>query len=240
MKQKIINKIAQIIRYFETSKVSGADYGAISTFHDGPNKRLQISYGMAQTTEYGNLPALIKMYIDAKGSYAGAFIPYLSKLGNLKLPSLAEDTTFVQLLKRSAQDPIMQDTQNKFFNKYYLQPAQNWFTANGFTLPLSLLVIYDSFVHSGSIMDFLRNRFPAKLPVAGGSEKEWITEYVQVRDAWLGTNTNRPILRNTDYRTDSFIYAIRDNNWMLDKPFKVVNYPDLQNKVTPRIEAVIP
>ena len=68
----------------------------------------------------------------------------------------------------------MQRIQDDFFDKRYFQPAMQWADTNEFTLPLSALVIYDSFIHSGSILDFLRKRFPEVPPAKGGNEKTWI------------------------------------------------------------------
>ena len=62
-----VNKIRQIIRCFETGKITGADYGAIALLSDGPGNRVQITYGASQTTEYGMLKELLDMYIKAKG-----------------------------------------------------------------------------------------------------------------------------------------------------------------------------
>lgn len=234
----IVQKIRQIIRCFETGNVTGADYANISIFNDGPNNITQITYGASQTTEFGLLRQLIKMYVDEKGArYANEFRNYISRIGNK--PSLHEEKAFIQLLKNAATDSIMQTVQDRFFNIYYFNPARSWFDKQGFTLPLSLLVIYDSYVHSGSILDFLRNSFPEKVPVNGGNEKKWIESYVNSRDHWLETHTSRPILRNTDYRTDSFIYAIREDNWLLDKPFKIVNYPDAQELKNPILRNTI-
>lgn len=239
MIQKLIDKIIQVIRYFETSKITGADYGAISIYKDGPGNREQLTYGASQTTEYGNLKGLLQMYIDAKGTKALKFKPYIAEVGNLKLPSITADKAFMDLIKSASEDPIMHQVQDAFFMKHYFTPAQTWFTKNGFTLPLSLLVIYDSYVHSGSIPDFLRNKFGAKTPANGGDEKTWINLYVETRDEWLENNTTRPILQKTDYRTDSFIYAIRKGNWLLDKPFEVVNFKEKDESDTPRVQASI-
>lgn len=234
-----VNKIRQIIRFFETSKVTGANYAAIATFNDGPQGRKQVTYGSTQTTEYGNLKALIQMYIEAKGKYATDFMSYIKILGDLKRPTLATSVEFISLLKLSASDKIMQETQDRFFNIYYFNPARQFCESNGLLLPLSILVIYDSFVHSGSIMDFLRNRFSENVPSKGGDEKRWITAYVNVRDEWLENNTSRPILQSTDYRTDSFIYAIRNDNWNLDKPFQIVNYSKKDESDKPQTKATI-
>lgn len=236
----IINKIRQIIRCFETGKVEGADYGAYVVFADGPNNRRQITYGASQTTEFGNLKTLLEYYVTAQGKFHKEFKAYLPVIGDRTKDTLASNPQFVELLKDAADDPVMHQVQDRFFKVVYFDPALSWFERNGFTLPFSLLIIYDSFTHSGSIPLFLRNKFPEKTPSAGGDEKQWITKYVDTRDVWLETNTARPILQNTDYRTDSFIHAIREDNWLLDKPFKVVNYKDPLERDIPIVRQVIP
>lgn len=235
-----VNKIRQIIRCFETGKIVGADYGAIALLSDGPGNRVQITYGASQTTEYGMLKELLDMYIKAKGRYSDDFHKWMRTIGNVKEDSLSTKAPFLDLLKKAATDPIMQQTQDRFFMIYYFNPARQWFEKNGFTLPLSLLVIYDTYVHSGSVMNSLRNKFAEKVPVNGGDEKKWIQSYAEVRDQWLEENKKRPILQKTDYRTDSFIFAIRNNNWNLDQPFKVVNYKDKQELTTPQVIHIVP
>ena len=238
MEQKLIDKIIQVVRYFETGKVTGADYGCISIFNDGPGNRKQVTYGASQTTEYGNLKELIEMYVNAHGQISNLKV-YLPKIGDQRLPSLCNDGYFMAMLKNASTDPIMHTVQDAFFMKDYLNPAEEWFTKNGFTLPLSLLVIYDSFVQSGSILQFLRDKFAESTPAAKGDEKVWITDYVNARDTWLRENTQRPILENTHYRPDSFIYAIKEDNWMLDKPFAIVRYKNADESDKPVVEDTI-
>ena len=57
--------------------------------------------------------------------------------------------------------------QDDFFDKRYFQPAMAWGEDKGFSLPLSALVIYDSFIHSGSILYSLRQPL-TDLPPANG------------------------------------------------------------------------
>lgn len=91
-----------------------------------------------------------------------------------------------------------------------------WADNNGFSQTLSALVIYDSFIHSGSIPIFLRKRFPASVPADGGNEKDWIAEYVGTRDSWLRNHSNQ-LLRKTVYRTNCFQHEIVRNNWDLSQ-----------------------
>jgi chitosanase len=209
------NKIQKIVNVFESGKPDG-DYGCISLYEDGPNGIKQITYGKSQTTEWGNLRSLVEMYIKNSGQYALHFVEYVA--GDLGRVSLVNDKNFISLLKQSSLDPIMRTTQDAFFDKHYWQPAKAWFDKNGFKLNLSMLVIYDSFIHSGSILKFLRNKFTEKVPVNGGDEKAWIEQYTNARLNWLKNHSN-PILRKTIYRVNDFLTAMQKNDWNLEQEF---------------------
>lgn len=148
-----------VINVFESGSIEG-NYAAISIYADGPHGVKQVTYGRSQTTEYGNLEELIEMYVNSNGLYSAQLKPYLAKIG---VTPLLDDATFKQLLRDVAKkDPLMGKVQDEFFDKRYFQPAMAWANAGGFTQPLSALVIYDSFIHSGSIPDFLRKRSELK------------------------------------------------------------------------------
>jgi chitosanase len=205
--------IQRIVNVFESGSPEGK-YDTLVIYADGINNSHQITYGRSQTTEQGNLLQLIEMYVENNGTYATNFVPYLEKIG---VEPLVDDENFKRLLKEAAQkDKIMRDTQDKFFDKYYWQPAVDWAKRNGFKLALSMLVIYDSYIHSGSIPMFLRKRFKEFPPSSGGDEKKWITSYVDIRHQWLKYH-EKPILRKTIYRTQTFINEIERGNWNLDK-----------------------
>jgi chitosanase len=214
MKDLIKNKIQKIVNVFESGKPEG-DYGCISLYEDGPNGIKQITYGKSQTTEWGNLSSLVKLYIAHEGDLSENFEPYVDKIGSR---SLISDKNFIDLLKQASKDPIMRKTQDEFFDVHYWGPALNWFNKNEFKLNLSMLVIYDSFIHSGSILKFLRNKFNESVPVNGGDEKKWIHEYVKARHEWL-KNHSLKILTKTIYRTSNFLTAIDEGNWDLSKDF---------------------
>ena len=203
----------QVINAFESGSAAGV-YGAISIMDDGPHRVRQISYGRSQTTEYGNLEELLEMYVNNNGIYSAAIHPYLDKIG---VTPLVDDAAFKKLLgDAGAKDPVMQRVQDQFFDLRYFQPAIQWMDDNGFTLPLSALVIYDSFIQSGSIMSWLRKRFPERSPLNGGDERTWITQYVDTRHDWLATHSN-PLLQNTVYRTGCFKNEISRDNWDLSQ-----------------------
>ena len=168
------NKIEDIVNVFESGSTNG-NYATLVKYKDysdpatGTNM-VQITYGRSQTTEFGNLKGLLKMYVDANGQYVQKLSPYLNRLG--KKPSLCTDKNFCDTLVAAGKnDPQMRTCQDEFFDSYYFLPAYSWFKEMGFTLPLSLLVIYDSEIHSGGIPDFLRKRFAEKPPIKGGNEK---------------------------------------------------------------------
>lgn len=207
-------KIQQVVNVFETSSINGK-YDALVVFNDGKNNTRQITYGRSQTTEQGNLKTLVSMYISRNGLFKQDFVPYLAKIGKV---SLAEDTLFKNLLRKAArEDVIMRNTQDEFFDILYFTPALAFFTALGFTLPLSLLVIYDSYIQSGSVLPLLRERFPELPPSRGGDEKAWINAYVSTRQEWLATN-KKAIVRQTVYRTKCFLNQIQTGNWLLSQP----------------------
>jgi hypothetical protein len=201
----------RIINVFETGTVIGR-YGAISIFEDGPNDIRQVTYGRSQTTEYGNLRELVQMYVDAGGRLSAelrAFVPLIGRT------PLVDNARFKQLLRDAGEDPVMRMTQDEFFDRRYYRPAMKWARENGFKLGLSALVIYDSYIHSGGILDLLRTRFPERPPARGGDEKRWIDQYVEARHQWLATHS-RQILRRTIYRTRCFKSEIARGNWDLD------------------------
>lgn len=210
-------KIIRIVNVFETGTPEGK-YDAIAIFPDGKNGSRQITYGRSQTTEQGNLRNLLGRYIDLHGTFAADFAPYMSKVG---VTPLVDNKPFKDLLKKSAQeDPIMHQAQDETFEILYFQPALHFFNAEKFTLPLSLLVIYDSYIHSGAIPAFLRSRFPERTPLRNGDEKAWITAYTKARQHWLATHPKK-ILHPTVYRTKTFLAQMDNNNWDLSKPVSV-------------------
>jgi chitosanase len=204
--------IEQTVNVFETASVKG-NYAAIALLDDGPKGQKQVTYGRSQTTEFGKLRELLELYIAKNGTFSEQFRPYLHKIGT---ESLVHDQYFIDTLVQAGKhDRRMQETQDEFFDERYFKPALQWAISNGFEKPLSMLVIYDSFIHSGSILAFLRKRFPEAPPIKGGSERAWISAYVGVRAEWLTTHSN-PILRKTVYRTKCMQNQIAKSNWDLD------------------------
>lgn len=203
--------IERVINTIESGRPDG-DYSTISIYADGPHNIRQITYGRAQTTEYGNLRQLVHMYVAANGRYSAALAPYAEQMGSVPLTS---DLTLRRLLRDAGRnDPVMRRIQDLFFQEVYFDPAMQWADANGFVRALSALVIYDSYIHSGQILWLLRQKFPESPPAAGGSEEAWITAYVKVRHEWLSSHP-RPAVRKSNYRTAAYLAQIAANNWDL-------------------------
>lgn len=205
--------IESIINVFETGSVEG-DYSNISIYDDGPNRIRQITYGRSQTTEYGNLPELVKDYVNAGGMFSSQLAPFAPLVGHTPL---TDNANFKSLLRKAgSQDPVMRKTQDLFFEKVYFKPAMRWADEHGLTLPLSALVIYDSFIHSGGIRSDIRSMFPETPPSAGGEEKSWVSAYVKARHRWLASHSNEDV-RLTVYRTKCTKREIERGNWDLSQ-----------------------
>lgn len=202
--------IERIINCFETSSEEG-DYSKVTLLDDAPDGSKQVTYGRSQVTEHGQLKALLQNY---SGLYATDLAQYIPLI---KTGVLARNKEFHALLKKAGKtDPLMKQSQDYLFDKHYYGPAVEWATTMGFTLPLSVLVIYDSFIHSGKIRQSLRDSFAEPVPNAGGLEKTWVSEYVNARHMWFQSSLN-PILRNCVYRTQCFKNQIATGNWLLDQ-----------------------
>ena len=212
-------RIKQVINTVESGTPTG-DYSAISIYNDGKGQTKQITYGCSQTTEQGNLKKLIQRYIAMSGKYASDFAPYLDKIG---LIPLWQDTDFIAVLKSAGKEQIMRDAQDGFFNDEYFEPSIDWADINGFVLPLSKLVIYDSFIQSGHILQEIRNQFAEKPPAQGGNEKYWIMGYLRCRKAFLLNSVNKDVNKSI-YRVLAYQKALRADNWDLSQPVSVEGF----------------
>jgi chitosanase len=180
----------------------------------------QISYGKHQTTEYGNLRVLLYKYITAKGKWASEVENYVNSVGQ---KPLADCEDFIELLHKIGHDPIMHKVQDDFFDQQYFNPALLWAKTHKFILPLSMLVIYDSFIQNGHMLWLIRRRFAEKLPDDRGDEKKWIEEYTKAKFDWL-FNHSISLYRNSSSRSAALFELILSNNWQLDLPITINVY----------------
>lgn len=224
----IIQRILELINVFETGS-KGGNYDALTIAADNPRRGLQITFGRSQACEFGGLPLLLHNYTGNSGLLADKFYPYFNYLGKFDPKNnsvLSSNMDFIALLKDSGNDIIMQKTQDVFFKQRYFNPAFDWFSNHEFKLSLSLAIIYDSFIQSGSILGFLRDKIIESNPTSGGDEKEWMKQYILMRYKWFKNS----FLKICAYRPMTFYEQIKMNNWDLSQPITVY-YQDRKGKL---------
>lgn len=202
-----------IVNIFETSQPLG-NYGQVTVIAGDTG---HLTYGRSQTTlGSGNLHLLLQRYVDNPGARFGPRLaPWLPKLAALDT-TLDADMRLHNLLRASADDRVMRDTQDSFFDDGYWQPALRSAQRGGIVTPLGTAVVYDSFVHGSWA------RIAARVPgtPATRGEKAWIADYVAARRQWLATNP-RADLRGCVYRMDAFERLIGLGQWGLELPLVV-------------------
>lgn len=201
----------RIINAFEMGRTT-VIYDAVYIFADGPGNRRQLtlSWGL---TEWANMRKFIQEYIKTNGKFVNEFKKYVDSVGKV---SLVNNEAFKTLLKKAArEDQVYRDVMDKMYYSLYYEPAKEWADKHGITTQLGILVILDSFIHSGSILSTLRNRFPEPIPSAGGDERKWLRQYCEARKNWL-ENHSRKILNKTSVRVKTYLKEMDRNNWNLD------------------------
>jgi chitosanase len=204
-----------IVNIFETSTVLG-DYGQV-TLLDGDSGHL--TFGRSQTTlKSGNLAKLVDMYCQGTGAHLKHLLARYQKSLNAADLSLDEDLYFHNLLRASADDPVMRDTQDRFFDLVYWQPAQRFAAKANITSPLGVAVVYDSVIHGS--WSRIAQMTSQNFGVPGDNERQWIRAYAETRLDWLKNHPN-PIIRKTRYRMDTFLSLINQGKWELPLPLVV-------------------
>jgi chitosanase len=207
--QSELEKIRNVLIVAEQGRQT-MNYSEVYRYHDGPNNCRQITLSIG-FTQYGNLGAVLEVYGKAQGKLSEQLGPWAKQMQNR---GTVDSNEFINLLKEAGKDPVMQKVQEEMFDKFYLAPGVKWGETEGFTLPLSFLVICDSYLHSGSILSSIRSKFAERTPAQGGNEKEWIEQYTHARHNWLATHS-KEILHATVYRTRYYKELIASNDWDL-------------------------
>jgi chitosanase len=205
--------IKAIVNIFETSQVLG-DYGQVTVLTGDSG---QLTFGRSQTTlGSGNLHKLLQQYCDNPGARFGRRLASILPRTQVKDLTLNTDVQVHNVLRASADDPVMRDVQDQFFDKAYFHPAMKAADTHGIQTPLGRGVVYDSVVHGS--WQLIRDRVNGT-PASRG-ERPWVTDYVATRRNWLATHP-RPILRATVYRMDAMQRLIDLGAWGLDLPIVV-------------------
>lgn len=205
-----------ILNIFETGSVLG-DYGMVTVIRGDTG---HLTFGRSQTTlGSGNLYRLLKQYADNPGARFGqrmqAWLPRV-QAGDI---TLDHDRRLHNLLRATADDPVMRETQDAFFDEVYWQPAHRAAQRLGVTSPLGTAVVYDGHVHGSWAR--MRDRTDEQAgTVATIGEQAWVQAYVHTRREWLANHT-REDLRRTVYRMDAFQRLLDLGQWGLDLPLVV-------------------
>jgi len=205
-----------IVNVFETGEVLG-DYGQV-TLITGDTGHL--TYGRSQTTlGSGNLSDLLQRYCANPGARFGPRLaPSLPRFAGRDL-TLDTDQRVHNLLRASADDPVMRDTQDTFFDQVYWSPAERAADRFGISSPLGVVVVYDSHVHGS--WRAMRDRTTSRAgDIANLGERAWVSAYVATRREWLA-NHSRADLRATVYRMVALGRLIDQGYWGLDLPLVV-------------------
>lgn len=188
-----------IVNIFETSQVRG-NYSQVTLL---PGDTGRLSYGRSQATlGSGNLAMLLRQYCDNPAArFATLLRTWLPAIDSAD-PAVDQDQALHNLLRTCADDVVMRDTQDSFFDAAYWRPALARARSQGINLPLGVAIVYDSSVHGSWAR--LRDRTTeaaGALPQIG--ERPWLEAYVRERRDWLAHHP-RPDLRPTVYRMDAF------------------------------------
>ncbi|MBT9519802.1 MAG: chitosanase [Dechloromonas sp.] len=205
-----------IVNLFETGVVLG-DYGSVTVI---PGDTGHLTFGRSQTTlASGNLLDLLQRYCTNDGARFGARLsPWLPRFAATDL-GLDNELCLHNLLRATADDPIMRETQDQFFDEVYWLTAARIAANLGITSALGTAVVYDSTVHGS--WKAMRDRTMAQSgSLAALGEKKWISAYVATRRAWLA-NHPRSDLRKTAYRMDAFQRLIEQGYWGLELPLVI-------------------
>ena len=208
--------VRALVNVFETSSVLG-DYGRVTLL---PGDTGRLTYGRSQTTlGSGNLGELLRRYCsNAGGRFCSRLLPLLPHFQQ-KADDLDHDAAVHNLLRACADDRVMRETQDAFFDEGFWQPALRAAKKLGLSLPLSIAVVYDSHIQ-GSWAALRKATTEAVGTPDQVGERAWISAYVRLRRDWLANNGN-PILRSTVYRMTSFQRLIDQGYWGLPLPLVV-------------------
>jgi len=204
--------IQAMVNIFESGRIRG-NYGAIAVMKGDKG---HLSYGRSQTTlGGGGLFTLLSRYCQAPNAqFAADLKPALPRF-KAKDFTLDNDSSIKSVLKQAGDDPVMQATQDQFFDENYFIPSGQAAEKTGLQTVLAYGVVYDSHIQGG--WGIVQANVP---PLKGaGSEHDWIGKYVDARRKWLQSQKNP--LPATVYRMDAFEGILTAGNLDLTLPIIV-------------------
>lgn len=205
-----------IVNIFETGSVLG-DYGSVTVIKGDSG---HLTFGRSQTTlSTGNLHKLIANYCENPGARLNRKLtPFLPRLKDRDV-SLDHDSYFHNVLRASADDSLMRETQDQFFDETYWEVALKAASELNITTALGIAVVYDSVVHGS--WKLIRDKVTAQEGSAKAlGERLWIKAYVETREDWLASHGNK-VLHATVYRTQALSRLMALGHWGLDLPLVV-------------------
>jgi chitosanase len=205
-----------IVNIFETGAVLG-EYSQVTLI---PGDTGHLTYGRSQTTlGSGLLHDLLSLYAGNAGARFGTRLRHYLPRTKARDIGLDRDVVFCNLLRAAADDPVMRETQDGFFDSRFWRPAVAEAKRLQLTLPLSVAVVYDSRVHGS--WDRLRDQtMDRDGTVEALGERAWIAAYLTRRRHWLASH-ERQDLRPTVYRMDAFQRLVDQDRWGLALPLVV-------------------
>ena len=208
-----VRTIHGIVNLFETGSILG-DYGQVTLI---PGDSGHLTFGRSQATlGSGGLSLLLCRYCANAGARFGSRLaPYLDGIAARDV-SLDRNLALHNILRATADDPVMRGTQDGFFDAGFFQPALREARDSGITDPLGCAIVYDSFVHGS--WEPIRDRVEGQPRTRG--QRPWLIDYVAVRREWLATHP-RADLRATVYRMDAIGRLIDLGAWALELPLVV-------------------
>jgi chitosanase len=207
------NAIQAIVNLFETGHLRG-DYGQVTVLAGDTG---HLTFGRSQTTlGSGNLHRLLLRYCSNAGARFGRRLSGVLPRTAAQDTGLDSDVKLHNVLRATADDPVMRDVQDEFFDELYFRPAMKAAERDGITLPLGRAVVYDSFVQGA----WSRIRARVDGTPSSRGQQEWLTAYVEARRSWLNTHP-RPDLRATVYRIDALKRLMMLGQWGLELPLVV-------------------
>jgi chitosanase len=214
--QSQVQAAKAILNIFETASVLG-DYGSVTVI---PGDTGLLTFGRSQTTlGSGNLADLMERYTSNPGArFAARLKPWLDRIRQ-RDRTLNDEQHLHNLLRATADDRVMRDVQDEFFDDVYWQPAMRSAQRIGISTPLGLAVVYDGVLH-GSWDTIRRRTEDKKGSVVALGERAWVEAYVRVRGEWLATHPRKD-LRATVYRMTAFLRLIELGKWGLELPLVV-------------------